>query len=51
MVEGGRRHPREDQRHVLDEIREGRKDMPIDKRADLVNACVQQTLKEHPPIN
>ena len=26
----------------------GRKDMPIDKRADLVNACVAQTLKEHP---
>ncbi len=30
---------------------QGRKDLPIDKRADLVNACVQQTLKEHPPIN
>ena len=26
----------------------GRKDLPIDKRADLVNACVVQTLKEHP---
>ena len=26
----------------------GRKDMQIDKRADLVNACVVQTLKEHP---
>jgi len=26
----------------------GRKDMPVDKRADLVNACVVQTLKEHP---
>jgi hypothetical protein len=30
---------------------QGRKDLPIDQRADLVNACVQQTLKEHPPIN
>jgi hypothetical protein len=26
----------------------GRKDLPIDKRADLVDACVQQALKEHP---
>ena len=26
----------------------GRNDMPVDKRADLVNACVIQTLKEHP---
>ena len=26
----------------------GRKDMPVEKRADLVNACVVQTLKEHP---
>jgi hypothetical protein len=26
----------------------GRKDLPLDKRADLVNVCVQQTLKEHP---
>ena len=26
----------------------GRKDIAIDKRADLVNACVVQTLKEHP---
>ena len=26
----------------------GRKDIQIDKRADLVNACVVQTLKEHP---
>ncbi len=26
----------------------GRKDIAIDKRADLVNACVAQTLKEHP---
>ena len=26
----------------------GRKDMPVEKRADLVDACVQQTLKEHP---
>ena len=25
---------------------QGRSDMPIDKRADLVNACVAQTLKE-----
>ena len=27
---------------------QGRKDMPVEKRADLVNVCVQQTLKEHP---
>jgi len=26
----------------------GRKDLPIDKRADLVNACVDQALAEHP---
>ena len=26
----------------------GRKDMPVDKRADLVNDCVVKTLKEHP---
>jgi hypothetical protein len=26
----------------------GRKDIQIDKRADLVNDCVKQTLKEHP---
>jgi hypothetical protein len=26
----------------------GRNDMPIDKRADLVNDCVARTLKEHP---
>ena len=26
----------------------GRKDVQIDKRADLVNDCVKQTLKEHP---
>jgi len=26
----------------------GRKDIAIDKRADLVNACVVQTLKENP---
>ena len=26
----------------------GRKDLPIDKRADLVNACVDQTLAQHP---
>ena len=25
-----------------------RSDMPIDKRADLVNDCVTQALKEHP---
>jgi hypothetical protein len=28
---------------------QGRKDLPIDKRADLVNKCVDDTLKEHPP--
>ena len=27
---------------------QGRNDMPVEKRADLVNACVQQTLKENP---
>jgi hypothetical protein len=27
---------------------QGRNDMPVEKRADLVNACVVQTLKEHP---
>ena len=27
---------------------QGRKDMPVEKRADLVNDCVVQTLKEHP---
>jgi hypothetical protein len=26
----------------------GRKDMPVEKRADLVNDCVVQPLKEHP---
>jgi hypothetical protein len=26
----------------------GRKDQPVDKRADLVNDCVVKTLKEHP---
>jgi len=26
----------------------GHGDLPIDKRADLVNACVAETLKEHP---
>jgi hypothetical protein len=26
----------------------GRRDLPVEKRADLVNDCVQQTLKEHP---
>jgi hypothetical protein len=27
---------------------QGRSDMPVEKRADLVNACVVQTLKENP---
>ena len=27
---------------------QGRRDMPVEKRADLVNACVVQTLKENP---
>ncbi len=27
---------------------QGRRDVQIDKRADLVNACVDETLKEHP---
>ena len=27
---------------------QGRRDIAVEKRADLVNACVQQTLKEHP---
>jgi hypothetical protein len=26
----------------------GRRDMAAEKRADLVNTCVEQTLKEHP---
>ena len=26
----------------------GRKDMPVEKRADLVNDCVTRTLQEHP---
>ena len=26
----------------------GRKDLPVEKRADLVNDCVKQTLKDHP---
>ena len=26
----------------------GRNDLPVDRRADLVNACVAQALKEHP---
>jgi hypothetical protein len=26
----------------------GRKDLPVEKRADLVNDCVVETLKEHP---
>jgi hypothetical protein len=26
----------------------GRKDMPVEKRADLVDQCVQETLKQHP---
>ncbi len=29
----------------------GRKDLPVEKRADLVNQCVIDTMKEHPPIN
>ena len=33
---------------MLDEVREGPQDISIDKRADLVNACVEQALKEHP---
>ena len=28
---------------------QGRKDLPIDKRADLVNQCVTESLKQHPP--
>jgi hypothetical protein len=27
----------------------GRKDLPIDKRADLVNDCVTKAVREHPP--
>ena len=26
----------------------GRKDLPLEQRADLVNACVEKELKEHP---
>ena len=29
----------------------GRKDLPVEKRADLVNQCVIDTMKQHPPIN
>jgi hypothetical protein len=29
---------------------EGRKAMSVDKRADLVNACVTETLKAHPLV-
>ena len=29
-------------------VETGRNDMPVEKRADLVNACVARTLKEHP---
>lgn len=29
----------------------GRKDMPVEKRADLVNQCVIDTMKEYPPVN
>jgi len=29
----------------------GRKDLPVEKRADLVNQCVIDTMKEYPPIN
>jgi len=27
---------------------QGRNDMPVEKRADLVDECVKETLKEHP---
>jgi hypothetical protein len=27
---------------------QGRRDMPVEKRADLVNACVAEALREHP---
>ena len=29
---------------------EGHKAMSVDKRADLVNICVAETLKTHPPV-
>ena len=29
---------------------QGRKDVAIDQRADLVNACVKQTMKTNPPV-
>jgi hypothetical protein len=29
---------------------QGRKDVAIDKRADLVNACVKETMKTNPPV-
>ena len=29
----------------------GRRDLPVEKRADLVNQCVIDTMKQHPPAN
>ena len=29
----------------------GKKDLPVEKRADLVNQCVIDTMKEYPPVN
>ena len=29
---------------------ENRKGMPVEKRADVVNACVADTLKANPPV-
>jgi hypothetical protein len=29
----------------------GRKDLPVEKRADLVNQCVIDTMKQYPPVN
>jgi len=29
----------------------GRKDLPVEKRADLVNQCVIDTMKKYPPTN
>jgi hypothetical protein len=29
---------------------QGRKDVAIDQRADLVNACVKETMKTNPPV-
>jgi len=29
----------------------GRRDQALDQRADMVDACIKQTMKDYPPIN